>query len=124
MTRLTEAEQQMRDNLADILIGAGWSATSGAAFHDLGEAIPAIMRELEIKPQVAPEGYALMPIEPTHEILSAMATSKARDDEGEFPMMLDLLDYSGENKTHTVLKAVYVAAIAIQSTKGESDEQA
>ena len=65
MTKLTEAEQQMRDNLADILIGAGWSATSGAAFHDLGEAIPAIMRELEIKPQVAPEGYALMPIEPT-----------------------------------------------------------
>lgn len=54
MTRLTEAEQQMRDNLADILIGAGWSATSGAAFHDLGEAISAIMRELEIKPQVAP----------------------------------------------------------------------
>ena len=51
MTRLTEAEKQMRDNLADILIGAGWSATSGAAFHDLGEAIPAIMRELEIKPQ-------------------------------------------------------------------------
>ena len=32
-------------------------------------------------------------------------------------MMLDLLDYSGENKTHTVLKAVYVAAIAIRSTK-------
>lgn len=51
MTKLTEAEQQMRDNLAYILIDAGWSNPRDAQYDYLGEAIPAIMRELEIKPQ-------------------------------------------------------------------------
>ena len=51
MTRLTEAEQQMRDNLADILVEAGWYRDTIDGNHRLGEAIPAIMRELEIKPQ-------------------------------------------------------------------------
>lgn len=41
--------------------------------------------------------------EPTHAITRAMAESCATDDEGEFPIMLDLLDFSGENKAHTVL---------------------
>lgn len=67
-----------------------------------------------VSAQDAKEGYQLMPIEPTHEIISAMNCSKARDDEGEFPMMVDLLDYSGENKAHTALKAAYAAAIAAQ----------
>jgi hypothetical protein len=41
--------------------------------------------------------------EPTHAITKAMAESRATDDEGQFEIMLDLLDFSGENKTHTVL---------------------
>lgn len=41
--------------------------------------------------------------EPTHAITRAMAESRATDDEGQFEIMLDLLDFSGENKTHTVL---------------------
>ncbi len=53
----------------------------------------------------------LMPIEPTHAIIQAMSESRARDDEGEFPAMFDLLDFSGENKTRTVLIAAYSAAI-------------
>jgi len=64
--------------------------------------------------------YKLMPIIPTAEIISAMATSKARDDEGEFPLLMDLLDYSGENKTRTVLTEAYSAALNAQtSTENE-----
>jgi hypothetical protein len=57
-------------------------------------------------------GWILVPIEPTHEMVSAMSCSKARDSEGEFPALLDLIDFSGENKTHTVLRAAYAAMIA------------
>lgn len=53
-----------------------------------------------------------MPREPNHAIISAMACSRAVDDEGEFVPMLDLLGFSGENKTHTVLRAAYNAAIS------------
>jgi glycerol kinase len=45
--------------------------------------------------------------EPTHEIIKAMAESRARDDEGEFPPVCDLIDYSGENKRYTVLKQAW-----------------
>jgi len=65
--------------------------------------------ELFATPQQAAPGWQLVPTEPTAMILSAMATSKARDGEGTFPMLMDLIDFSGENKTHTVLKAAYVA---------------
>lgn len=56
--------------------------------------------------------WKLVPTEPISAMLSAMSCSKARDAEGEFPMLLDMIDYSGENKTHTVLAAAYRAAIA------------
>lgn len=52
-------------------------------------------------------GWKLVPVKPTTAMISAMACSQARDDEGQFPSLLDLIDYSGENKTHTVLKAAY-----------------
>lgn len=79
----------------DDKLDAAWRATIGA---------PAIAAQ--------PEGWKLVPIEPTVEMISAMACSKARDDEGEFPLLLDLIDFSGENKTHTVLKAAYRAMLA------------
>lgn len=58
-----------------------------------------------------PEGYKLVQIEPAREVISAMATSSAKDDEGDFPPLMDLLDFSGENKLHTVLRAAYRAAL-------------
>ncbi len=63
--------------------------------------------------QVAsPPGYKLVPLEPTQEIISAMACSQARDDEGLQLTLMDLIGFSGENKTHTLLKAAYRDAIA------------
>ena len=59
-----------------------------------------------------PDGWVMVPREPTVGMISAMMTSTARDDEGAFPMLMDHLDYSGENKSHTVLKAAYRAMIA------------
>lgn len=41
--------------------------------------------------------------EPTHVITRAMAESRAHDDEGDFEPLMDLIDFSGENKTCTVL---------------------
>lgn len=58
-----------------------------------------------------PEGYVLMPIEPDHAVIRAMSASQARDDEGEFTTLGDLIDFSGDNKTHTCLRAAYAAAI-------------
>lgn len=66
---------------------------------------------LAAQPVKPAEGYATVPINPSAAMLKAMAESRAIDDEGEFPAMLDLLDFSGENKTLTVLEAAYVAAI-------------
>lgn len=59
-----------------------------------------------------PTGWKLVPIDPTHEIISAMLASKAHDEEGSFDALLDLIGFSGENKTHTVLKAAYAAMLA------------
>lgn len=50
----------------------------------------------------------------------AMAESKARDDEGEYPAMFDLLDFSGENRTQTVLRQSWedgIDAIMSDGTK-------
>lgn len=72
------------------------------------------VKELEQQLDVArkvPDGYALVPIEPTGQIIKAMAESKATDDEGQFPALCDLIDFSGENKTRSVLKAAYAAMV-------------
>jgi len=52
----------------------------------------------------APNGFVLVPVEPTHAIVSAMLCSKARDDEGEFPLLMDLIDFSGENKNRAMMR--------------------
>ena len=56
-------------------------------------------------------GKVLVPVEPTHKIIVAMGESQAVDDQGIFPCMSDLLDFSGSNKTLTVLKAAYSAML-------------
>lgn len=45
----------------------------------------------------------------SYEAIRAAAESKAIDDEGEYISLGDHLDYSGENKTHTVIKAALSA---------------
>lgn len=45
--------------------------------------------------------------------IRAMAESQAVDDEGPFPFLCDLLDFSGENKRVTVLRAAWRAALAV-----------
>lgn len=57
-------------------------------------------------------GWKMVPIEPTPEIVKAMAESQAVDDEGEFPSLHDLIDFSGENKTQAAIKAAYRAMIS------------
>ncbi len=71
---------------------------------------------LEAKPEsvaAVPDGWQLVPIEPTTDMLFDMAASKALDDEGAYPAMFDLLDFSGENKMFPVLRAAYKAALLI-----------
>ncbi|NSZ73291.1 hypothetical protein G6L74_05980 [Agrobacterium tumefaciens] len=82
----------------------------------------AIGRIKELEAQAIPEGWQLVPKEPTHAMISAMAESKAKDDEGEFLCLSELLDFSGENKTHTVLKAAYRAALPAAPAKQEGCE--
>ena len=53
------------------------------------------------------------PIEVTHEMVRAAAESVAVDDEGAFLPLGDLLDFSGENKTRTVVRAALVAALEV-----------
>jgi len=62
---------------------------------------------------------------PSPELVSALLTSQATDDEGEFPILLDLLGFSGENKARTVAiaaikalgEALAIAREAIKNTK-------
>lgn len=48
----------------------------------------------------------------SEEMIRAASESRAKDDEGEFPPLCDLLGFSGENKTRTVVRAALEAALA------------
>ena len=67
--------------------------------------------------------HALVPRVATHRMISAMATSSATDDEGEFPALMDLLDFSGENARHTVLRAAYRDVILAAEQETQDNEQ-
>jgi len=77
----------------------------------LGLALDAAIAAITAPPPSVPEGWVLVTAEPTDAQLRAMSASRARDDEGDFPALMDLIDYSGENKTRAVLRAAYTAAI-------------
>lgn len=47
-----------------------------------------------------------MKINITNEMIDAVLGARAVDDEGEFPIVLDLLDYGGENKARTVARQI------------------
>lgn len=51
------------------------------------------------------------PAETIEVVRKAIAASKARDDEGEFPTLWDHLDYSGENKAVTVTRQAAIDAL-------------
>lgn len=52
-------------------------------------------------------------------VAEAMRNAVIRDDEGEFPRLFDLLDFSGENKAHTVVYGLARAAIiALDEVRG------
>lgn len=68
--------------------------------------------------------WVLVPTRPTHAMISAMACSQACDDEGTLPMMTDLLDFSGEHKTHTVLRAAYAAMLTASPAQAINTEVA
>lgn len=55
--------------------------------------------------------YRLVPTNPDHSSIKAMAESKAIDDEGEYECIMDLIDFSGENKLHTALRFAYFEAV-------------
>lgn len=46
------------------------------------------------------------------DLIRAASESQAVDDEGVFPPLCDLIGYSGENKTRTVVRAALTAALA------------
>ena len=53
----------------------------------------------------------------------AMAESRASDDEGDFAPMLDLIDFSGENKLRTVLRQAWIDGIdAILTEKDTTND--
>ena len=49
--------------------------------------------------------------EPQYELIRAMSESRADSDEGQFMPLMDLIDFSGENALHLVLRAAWTAAI-------------
>ena len=64
-------------------------------------------------------GHARAPVEATQEIIMAMGESQAVDDEGIFPCLSDLLDFSGSNKTRVVLIAAYNAMLTASKESGK-----
>ena len=121
MTTPTELLRQTNrlNDLADEGQDLGYSSLADE-LREISQAISAhLERSGEVQEPAVPPGYVLVPIEPTQEMITAMSASKAKDSEGEFPMLLDLIDYSGENKTHAVLKAAYVAMLAAVPTPKE-----
>ncbi len=60
------------------------------------------------------------PLEITTKMISAALTSQAKDDEGVFPLLMDILDFSGQNKAQTVIREALTAAIAAQRAEKES----
>jgi hypothetical protein len=52
-----------------------------------------------------------MTMDDVEKVARAMQECVIRDDEGEFPRLFDLLDFSGENKAHTVVNALAGAVL-------------
>ena len=102
------------EDLEDAAIGYGAGAPVDVKFE--AERVAVKLRELLIT-------HAIVPRVATHRMISAMATSSATDDEGEFPALMELLDFSGENARHTVLRAAYRDVILAAEQETQDNEQ-
>ena len=101
------------DDLEDAAIG--YVASAPDEVTDAAFIAAAKLRELLIT-------HAIVPRVATHRMISAMATSSATDDEGEFPALMELLDFSGENARHTVLRAAYRDLILAAEQETQDNE--
>lgn len=70
------------------------------------------------------DGWVLVPREPIYEQVRAMTESKATSDEGPFPPLCDLIDFSGENNTYIVLREAYRAAVRAVAPPALSEGEA
>jgi hypothetical protein len=120
--RMSQITNDKAIDLAQRLKLMLWNNAKGKSAYGqmqiMAESIEKYLRDSQpvthANPEIAkiPEGWKLVPVEPTGEMIKAMAESKAVDDEGQFPALCELIDFSGENKTRTVLKAAYADMLA------------
>ena len=68
-----------------------------------------------------PTGWQLVPIEPTAKMIAAMSCSAALDNDGTFPALMDLINFSGDHKTRLVLGAAYTAMLAAAPTPPQGE---
>lgn len=69
---------------------------------------------------VAEAAKVLLAYMPNYAMERAALESRARDDEGEFPPLTDLLDFSGQNKSYTVIREALGAALRALTKDGEA----
>ena len=91
------------------LCSGGLNEACDCPFGDLEEALRGISQAPELATPPAPA--AERPAVVTAAMIDAASASRARDDEGEFPPLCELIDFSGENKTRTVIRAALEAAL-------------
>lgn len=72
-------------------------------------------------PSAGREGWRLVPVNGSYAQIRAMSESAADSDEGKFSSLGDLLDFSGENALHIVLREAYRAAIAAAPSPEEGE---
>lgn len=62
-------------------------------------------------------GFAVVPREPSYEMVRAASESAAHDDEGPYEPLCDIIDCSGEDKTHTIIREALRCAIQAHQPK-------
>lgn len=101
MTDTLPADEAMK-KAVDAMVSEGVPAHEGCILDMLIVALRALDSA----------GYEVRAKGVTSEMISAAATSQATGDEGTFPLLMDLINFSGENKTRTVIRAALESALA------------
>lgn len=95
----------------DDAVASGYTVDTSIDLATLKEAADALTRPADGE-------FVMVPREATREIISAMLESRASDEEGEFPALMDLIDFSGQNKNHAVVRAAYRAMLSAAPQQG------
>jgi phage major head subunit gpT-like protein len=105
---MTDIRETIARAIADSICGGHvqWTDLGGRVRESYMGSASAVLSAIEAA------GWVVVEKEPTYKRIRAMSESEADDDEGRFAPLMDLLGFSGENKTHTVLRAAYRAMIA------------